>query len=83
LIGGSANFLISKYAVFQPNDAEYLTHIEKLSNLYKQVKRKYDTTIWVWLNYVNKFEGKDVALHWKDVVVSELKAELPNTEFDE
>jgi hypothetical protein len=50
--------------------------------VYKQVKQKYDTTIWMRLNYINKFEGEGAVLNWKEIALSELKAELPSTEFN-
>jgi hypothetical protein len=72
----------SKYVMFQPSDTNYLTHLEKLSKSYQQVKQKYDSTIWEWLNYINKFEGKDSALAWLDIAISELKADLSSREFN-
>lgn len=81
-IFGDPRFLIVKYSVMQPNDTEYLSHVEKLADLYKQVKQKYDATIWVWLNYINKFEGEDVAKNWMGKAVEELKAELPITRIN-
>lgn len=82
MFGGHPKMLISKYAMLQPDDAEYLTHIEKLGDLYQQVKQNYDSTIWIWLNYINKFEGEEAALIWKDKAAEELKAELPVTGFN-
>jgi len=79
---GGPRLLVTKYSMIQPDDTEYITHIEKLGDLYEQVKQKYDATIWVWLNYISKFEGEDAALNWKDKAIEELKVELPTTRFN-
>ena len=65
------------YDLFEPGNTDFITYTNKLGDLYNQVKKRYDSAIWKWLNLIHKIEGEDHASRWSRIAVDELDADLP------
>lgn len=76
LRGGLGAFL-KIYAPMEPEDMGFVESLRKMAELYIEVKKKYDETIFEWLKLAVKYEGVPKSNKWKDVAINELKAEIP------
>lgn len=80
LRGGLFKFL-RIYAPIDPSNTDFIDSMQKMGELYIEVKEKYDKTIYEWLNLVAKYEGRSSFGKWQDIATNELEAELPQHEI--
>lgn len=79
LRGGLVKFL-RIYAPIEPNDTSFVDSLRKMAELFREVKEKYDQTIYEWLQLIDKYEGHLALNKWKKIAIKELEAELPQQE---
>ncbi len=64
---------VRMYRFVEQGNTNYIQYLEKLYDLYDQVRKKYNSTICTWLNCVREFEGEDSALSWTKISIKQLE----------
>ncbi len=82
LRGGLVLF-VKIYGAIEPEDTGFIESIKKMAELYIEVKKKYDGTIYEWLNLVVKYEGDSASKKWRDIAIKELEAEAPHKSLEQ
>jgi hypothetical protein len=67
------------YAPMEPQDTSYIESVKNMTELFVEVKKKYDETVCKWLRLSVMYEGESARKKYEKIAVDDLAAELPNT----